>query len=111
MVVAHYDGDNLLVDGEVVPRYEYDGDNHKRNTITSVTFPEGLQSIGSYAFHDCPLTSVIFPEGLQSIGDGAFHDCPLTRPQKTRRTVSVAGALADVQLPSEGKREGQREEH
>ena len=46
--------------------------------LTSVTFPEGLQSIGDRAFQHCPLTSVTFPEGMQSIGDRAFSGCPLT---------------------------------
>ena len=61
MVVAHYDGDKLLVDGEVVPRYVYLGDNPKRKVITSVIFPEGLQSIGDDALSGCSLTSVAFP--------------------------------------------------
>ena len=55
MVVAHYDGDNLLVDGEVVPVYNYYDTNTERKRITSVTFPEGLKSIGNYAFYRCPL--------------------------------------------------------
>ena len=33
-----------------------------------MTFPEGLTSIGKYAFSGCKgLTSVTFPEGLTSI--------------------------------------------
>ena len=37
--------------------------------LTSVTFPEGLTSIGERAFYECTgLTSVTFPEGLTSIG-------------------------------------------
>ena len=44
--------------------------------VTDVTLPEGLQSIGEWAFYGCTsLTSVTLPEGLQSIGRGAFYGC------------------------------------
>ena len=44
--------------------------------LRSVTFPDGLRSIGNYAFYDCwYLSSAVFPEGLQSIGNYAFYDC------------------------------------
>ena len=44
--------------------------------LTSVTFGEGVESIGRYAFARCSgLTSVAFGEGVASIGGYAFHDC------------------------------------
>ena len=76
IVEAHYDGCDLIVDGVVVP--DYGPDYRKRFSITSVTLPEGLQSIGANAFRGCPLTSVTLPESLQSIGANAFCGCPLT---------------------------------
>ena len=43
---------------------------------SEVTIPEGVQSIGDYAFYDCnSLTSLTLPSSLQSIGDGAFWCC------------------------------------
>ncbi len=75
MVKAHYDGVNIIVDGEVIPKYVRTGENSERKKITSVTFTEGLQSIGNYAFDECHFTSVTFPEGLQSIGEGSFSKC------------------------------------
>ena len=43
---------------------------------SEVTIPEGVQSIGDYAFCDCSsLTSLTLPSSLQSIGDSAFCDC------------------------------------
>ena len=43
---------------------------------SEVTIPEGVQSIGDYAFYDCnSLTSLTLPSSLQSIGDSAFCDC------------------------------------
>ena len=73
IVEAHYDGCDLIVDGVVVP--DYGPDYRKRFSITSVTLPEGLQSIGANAFRGCPLTSVTLPESLQSIGANAFCGC------------------------------------
>ena len=44
--------------------------------ITSVSLPEGLTSIGNYAFYFCPgLTSVNIPNSVTSIGQQAFKGC------------------------------------
>ena len=46
------------------------------STLTSVTFPEGLQQVGEGAFAWCSsLTSVTFPPGCQQVGEGAFFGC------------------------------------
>ncbi|MGN0185078.1 MAG: leucine-rich repeat domain-containing protein, partial [Aristaeellaceae bacterium] len=46
------------------------------DALTSITLPDGLTSIGDYAFYDCDaLTSITLPDGLTSIGDYAFYDC------------------------------------
>ena len=46
------------------------------SSLTSVTLPEGVSSIGNYAFCDCSsLTSVTLPEGITSIGNNAFYYC------------------------------------
>jgi hypothetical protein len=51
-------------------------DTFARTNLTSVTLPEGLESIGVSAFSYCAnLTSVTLPEGLESIGEGAFRLC------------------------------------
>ncbi len=43
---------------------------------TSVTLPEGVRSIGEYAFDGCSsLASVTLPEGVRSIGAYAFVGC------------------------------------
>lgn len=45
-----------------------------RHQITSVSLPEGLPNIGSYAFYGCDnLVNISLPESVQSIGKMAFN--------------------------------------
>ena len=45
-------------------------------SISSLVLPEGLTSVGSYAFAGCTrLASVSVPSSLKAIGDYAFSDC------------------------------------
>ena len=46
------------------------------SSLTSITLPDGVTSIGFYAFSGCTsLTSITLPDGVTSIGDGAFYSC------------------------------------
>ncbi len=54
----------------------YDGVFYNNITITSVTIPDSVTSIGSAAFFNCiSLTSVTIGNSVTSIGDGAFYGC------------------------------------
>lgn len=55
------------------------------NNLTSITIPASMTTISDGAFNGCQaLTSIIIPEGVTDIGFGAFSDCK---------------ALASVTLP------------
>ena len=51
--------------------------NHIRVDL-SIVFPEGLTSIGMYAFHDCSsLASVVLPASVSSLDEEAFDESTL----------------------------------
>ena len=46
------------------------------DSLTSVTIPNSVTSIGEYAFYECSaLTSITIPDSVTSIGNWAFEDC------------------------------------
>ena len=52
------------------PWYQY------REQIKTISLPDGLTSIGNYAFQGlASLESVVIPESVTKFGNGAFHSC------------------------------------
>lgn len=50
--------------------------NNRRLEITKVVLPEGLTTIGAYAFHGCSnLTSIDIPSNVTTVGKRAFGGC------------------------------------
>jgi len=45
---------------------------HHCRKLTEITFPEGLETIGPYAFWDCGIQEIRFPESLRDVGNDAF---------------------------------------
>ena len=44
--------------------------------VTELSIPEGVTSIGNYAFYNCNrLTNIVLPDSVTSIGDSAFCGC------------------------------------
>ncbi len=59
--------------------------------LTSVTIPDGVVSIGKYAFSSCTkLTSVTLPDSIESIGIYAFSGCTKLA------SIDLPGSLRDI---------------
>lgn len=58
--------------------------------LTSVTIPEGITSIGKYAFSGCSLLSVTIPEGVTSIGMSAFSRC------RSLTTITIPESITSI---------------
>lgn len=87
------------------------------NDFVTLQIPDGLTTIGDYAFYDCDkLTSVTLPASVTSIGNYLFAGCDAIKsvdmsaisldvlPEYTFRN---AAALEEVKLPSSLKEIGQ----
>ena len=85
------------------PWYDY------RSYIKYVTLPDGLTSIGRWAFSDCSsLTSITIPNSVTSIGDWAFDECSgltsITIPNSVTSigysTFRVCDSLTSITIPN-----------
>ena len=57
--------------------------------------PDGVTSIGDYAFYDCDgLTSIVIPDAVTSIGNDAFYDCDNLSSLTIGKGVTSIGARA-----------------
>lgn len=58
--------------------------------LTSVTLPESITYIGSYAFSNCPeLTDINIPDGVTSIDEGTFYGCSSLKNAPISNMVSI----------------------
>jgi len=86
--------DNYSWDPNAAPWYAY------KDAITSVSFPEGITTIGAYAFVNCDnaaFTTVTIPEGVTALGVNAFYNCDGIQEITIPSTVTTmeAGAIYD----------------
>ena len=79
------------------------------HSLTSVTIPNSVTSIGDHAFRGCSgLTSVTIPNSVTSIGSGAFYGCSgLTSVTIPNSVTSIGGGafqrcsgLTSVTIPN-----------
>ncbi len=78
---SHFDLDNQK-EVEKDEEGNYDFDEKKaplgNHTVTSVTIPEGVETIEKYAFYNCSvLRNVTLPESLKTVKEYAFYECKL----------------------------------
>ena len=44
--------------------------------LTELAIPEGVETIGNYAFYECAgLRKIVIPDGIRAIGSCAFSGC------------------------------------
>lgn len=78
-----------------------------RETLTEITIPESVVSIGDYAFSLTGLTSVVIPGSVKSIGSNAFGECyhlvSATLPEGLEtigdQAFNRCGELSSVNIP------------
>ncbi|WP_253716633.1 leucine-rich repeat domain-containing protein [Treponema denticola] len=76
--------------------------------LTSVTLPNGLKTIASYVFDDCPnLTTLVLPSSLEFIGDFSMTNLKVSSmvvPENIKVLnnyfLSYCPELTSVELPS-----------
>ena len=76
--------------------------------LTSYTIPDGVTTIGGYAFSGCSsLTSITIPDSVTSIGYDAFYDCSsltsITIPDSVTKIAGSAfyncSSLTSITIP------------
>ncbi len=86
-----------------------DGTFDGAHYIRSVSFPEGLDSIGAYAFRECKnIEEISIPDGVKSIGKGAFYYCNNLKYIDFSDNIAIIGenafahcySLSSIDLPS-----------
>jgi len=103
--IFYADGDTVTlfaytgVEPSITLPSDYEGKNYSIgrrafydcDSLTSVTIPEGVTSIGDYAFYDCDdaLTSITISKSVTKIGESAFHWC------SALTEVNYNGTIAD----------------
>jgi uncharacterized protein with FMN-binding domain len=66
-----------------------------KTSLTTITLPSSITSIGEYAFGNCiSLTSITIPSSITSIGAAAFFGCPALAPVTIPASVTSIGSSA-----------------
>lgn len=82
---------SLAADCGVVLKCSNNGALEKNNNITSVRFPDSLESTAGNTFKQCAnLTNVVFGSGLKTVGSEMFRSC------SALKTVTIPAELETI---------------
>ena len=65
----------ILENTVTIGKQAFNNPNGGATKISTLALPEGLTSIGEYAFTRCELTEVVTPSTLESMGQNVFQGC------------------------------------
>ena len=77
---------------QAINDYAFDG----CTSLTSISLPTTLKSIGNYAFRNCAATTITIPEGVETIGSAAFEN------NDNLTSVSLPGTLTRISSTGSG---------
>lgn len=60
--------------------------------LTNASIPNGVTSIGNYAFYRCNITSLTIPASVTAIGNSAFYGCNITALSVPASVNSIAAS-------------------
>ena len=60
------------------------------NTVTSITLPDRLETIGAECFKEMQIEEIKIPESVKSIGDKAFRSC------KNLKAVNIPSKISEI---------------
>lgn len=77
-------------------------------TLSSLTLPDAVESIGDYAFSGCGFSSLYLPDSVNSIGDYAFSSCYNLQDIRFGNSINhigkyvfrECGGLCSISLPT-----------
>ena len=88
-IVAHIR--NVIYPSPIIHLIDTEG-----NEIQVYVIPDGVTSIGSYAFYGCSFNYVTIPNSVTSIGESAFYQCSLRSVVIPSSVTSISdGAFSD----------------